>query len=117
MPKAATGRGEKTTAASAVIPKKKLIVRMTLAPYEALKVGHPKGLNDHQRALLAIGSYGRGRNAQAASSRMSALGVKRSSAGISGMSRTQSGHERPLNLCGQTRSKRNRVHFLSCLVV
>ena len=74
MPKAATGGGEKTTAASAVIPKNKPIVRMTLAPYEALKVGHPKGLNDHQRALLAIGSYGRGRNAQAASSRMSAFG-------------------------------------------
>jgi hypothetical protein len=49
---------------------------MTLAPYEALKVGHLKGLNDHQRALLAIGSYGRGRNAQAASSRMSAFGGK-----------------------------------------
>ena len=65
MPKAAAGRGEKTTAASAVIPKKAPIVRMTLAPYEALKVGHLKGLNDHQRALLAIGSYGRGRNAQA----------------------------------------------------
>jgi len=40
-----------------------------LAPYEALKVGHLKGQNDHQRALLAIGSYGRGRNAQAASAR------------------------------------------------
>jgi hypothetical protein len=66
MPKAATGRGEKTTAASAVIPKITPIVRMTLAPYEALKVGHLKGLNDHQRALLAIGSYGRGRNAQGA---------------------------------------------------
>jgi hypothetical protein len=76
MPKAATGRGEKTTAASAVIPKKTPIVRMTLAPYEALKVGHLKGLNDHQRALVAIGSYGRGRNAQAASSRMSAFGGK-----------------------------------------
>src|SRR5215472_16425354 len=37
MPKAATGRGDKTTAASAVIPKNKPIVRMTLAPYEALK--------------------------------------------------------------------------------
>jgi hypothetical protein len=49
---------------------------MTLAPYEALKVGHFKGLNDHQRALVAIGSYGRGRNAQAASSRMSAFGGK-----------------------------------------
>src|SRR5215470_8816521 len=67
MPKAAAGRGEKTTAASAVIPKITPIVRMTLAPYEALKVGHLKGQNDHQRALLAISSYGRGRNAQAAS--------------------------------------------------
>ena len=69
MPKAAAGRGEKTTAASAVIPKITPIVRMTLAPYEALEVGHLKGQNDHQRALLAIGSYGRGRNAQAASAR------------------------------------------------
>jgi hypothetical protein len=69
MPKAAAGRGEKTTAASAVIPKITPIVRMTLAPYEALKVGHLKGQNDHQRALPAIGSYGRGRNAQAASAR------------------------------------------------
>ena len=68
MPKAAVGRGEKTTAASAVIPKITPIVR-TLAPYEALKVGHLKAQNDHQRALLAIGSYGRGRNAQAASAR------------------------------------------------
>jgi len=42
---------------------------MTLVPYEGLKVGHLKGQNDHQRALLAIGSYGRGRNAQAASAR------------------------------------------------
>jgi hypothetical protein len=49
---------------------------MTLAPYEALKVRHLKGLNDHQRAFLAIGSYGRERNAQAASSRMSAFGDK-----------------------------------------
>jgi hypothetical protein len=48
MPKAAAGRGEKTTAASAVIPKITPIVRMTLAPYEALKVGHLKGQNDHQ---------------------------------------------------------------------
>src|SRR5262252_10664642 len=42
MPKAAAGRGEKTTAASAVIPKITPIVRMTLAPYEALIVGHLK---------------------------------------------------------------------------
>jgi hypothetical protein len=58
---------------------------MTLAPYEALKVGHLRGQNDHQRALLAIGSYGRGRNAQAhrravylavMASRMSAFGGK-----------------------------------------
>jgi hypothetical protein len=48
MPKAATGRGDEPTAASAVIPKKTPIVRMTLAPYEALKVGHLKGQNDHQ---------------------------------------------------------------------
>jgi hypothetical protein len=69
MPKAAAGRGEKTTAASAVIPKITPIVRMTLAAYEALKVGDLKGQNNHQRALLVIGSYGRGRNAQAASAR------------------------------------------------
>jgi hypothetical protein len=40
-----------------------------LAAYEALKVGHLKDQNNHQRALLAIGSYGRGQNAQAASAR------------------------------------------------
>jgi hypothetical protein len=73
MPKAATGRGEETTAASAVIPKKTPIVRMTLAPYEAVKVGHLKGLNDHQRALLAVGSYGRD-EMRTASSRMSTFG-------------------------------------------
>jgi hypothetical protein len=63
MPKAAAGRGEKTTAANAVIPKITPIVRMTLAAYEALKVGHLEDQNNHQRALRAIGSYGRGRNA------------------------------------------------------
>jgi hypothetical protein len=62
-------QGEKTTAANAVIPKITPIVRMTLAAYEALKVGHLKDQNNHQRALLAIGSYGRGQNAQPASAR------------------------------------------------
>ena len=85
MPKAAAGRGEKATAANAVIPKVTPIVRIALAAYEALKVGHLKDQNNLQRALRAIGSYGRGQNAQAASarvylaviaSRMSAFGGK-----------------------------------------
>src|SRR6516165_1784399 len=51
MPKAAAGRGENTTAASAVIPKRAPIFRMTWHLKKLLRIGH-------QRALLAIGSYG-----------------------------------------------------------
>jgi hypothetical protein len=50
---------------------------MTLAPYEAVKVGHLKGLNDHQRALLAVGSYGRDEMRKQHRHECPLLGVKR----------------------------------------
>jgi hypothetical protein len=59
---------------------------MTLAPYEAVKVGHLKGLNDHQRALLAVGSYGRDEMRKQHRHECPLLAVKRTSARISGMS-------------------------------
>ena len=95
MPKAAAGRGEKTTAASAVIPKITPIVRMTLAAYEALKVGHLKDQNNHQRALLAIGSYGRGQNAQPASARRVLGGDRVTNVRF----RRQSGHRSDMRPC------------------
>jgi len=85
MPKAAAGRGEKTTAASAVIPKITPIVRMTLAPYEALIVGHLKVRTTINVPFLPLvptvademrKQHRRAVNLAVIASRMSAFGVK-----------------------------------------